>query len=198
ILQLTQLPHNLTLNPTFDELQPRVFIRKSAPYNPKKRDRLYQLVDFYTLFYLRFVEDHDPVDGQQWLNAIDHPSRRAWSGYTFERVCWYHLPQIKQALGIAGVYSQSSNWRNTEAQIDLLIDRRDQVINVCEMKFSIAPFTITKQYAEQLLAKVEAFRSATQTNKALYLTFLTTKGLVDNNWSKQLAQYSITMDALFE
>ena len=154
------------------------------PFKKKKRNSLYQLIDFYTLFYLRFIKDSNPYDQNNWVNAIDSPSYRAWSGYAFEQVCLYHLQQIKEALSIAGVISHSSSWRSKTAkgkkgaQIDLVIDRRDQVINLCEMKFSIAPFVITKAYASQLQQEISTFRTETQTKKAIYLTMITTYGSV--------------------
>ena len=147
------------------------------------------------------VKKNSNIDENYWINGIDTPEIRAWSGYAFEQVCLMHLPQIKTALGISSVQTQSSAWvgvSGTEkAQIDLVIDRRDQVINLCEMKFSIKPFTIEKEYAENLRKKMDVFREATQTNKALWLTFITTNGLTPNAYAQSLVHQSVAMDALF-
>jgi hypothetical protein len=89
---------------------------------------------------------------------MDNPEVRAWSGYAFEQICMAHLSQIKHALGIGSVQTQSSVWQGCEglnaAQVDLVIDRRDQAINLCEMKFSINRFVIDKAYAESLRQKI--------------------------------------------
>jgi hypothetical protein len=113
-----------------------------------------------------------------------------------------HIPQIKQALGIQGIQTRSSAWlssdKNEKAQIDLLIDRRDHVINICEMKFSIKPFQIDKKYANELSQKLDIFRKQTKTNKALFLTFVTTFGVEQNNYANALVQNHVTMNNLFE
>lgn len=201
IIADTKLPDSGTTTKILDELEKSGFIRKYTPFKKQKRDGLFQLIDFYTLFYLRFIEKSNPLDENSWINAIDNPAQRAWSGYAFEQVCLYHVQQIKEALSIAGVLSQTSAWRSKKkengAQIDLVIDRRDHVINLCEMKFSIKPYTITKQYAERLQNKVEVFREETDTSKALHLTMITAKGLKQNNWSVSMVQNELNMGDLF-
>jgi hypothetical protein len=112
----------------------------------------------------------------------------------------YHLPQIKQALGISGVQTTVSSWRSMSkengTQVDLVIDRRDQIINLCEMKFSINTFAIDKKYAEELRNKISVFKQETGTKKSVLLTMVTTYGLKANNYSS-LVQNSLTMDVLF-
>ncbi len=202
IVRLTKLPESGATTRILDELGKSGFVRKYLPFKRQKRGSVYQLVDFYTLFYLRFIEKSNPMDEGVWINAIDHPAHRSWSGYAFEQICLCHLQQIKKGLGISGVLTKTSAWRSKSkrggAQIDLVIDRRDHVINLCEMKFSITPFTITKRYAEQLMQKMSVFREETKTTKALHLTFITSRGLQQNNWSASLVQHSLTMDVLFE
>ena len=202
IIQYSKLANSGTLTTILDELEKSGFIRRFNPFKRKKQNSLYQLVDFYTLFYLRFIEHSDPSDKQNWRNAIDTPSYRAWSGYAFEQICLYHIQQIKNALSIGGVISHTSAWKSQTstkgAQIDLIIDRRDQVINICEMKFSIESYTITKSYANQLRQKMATFRAETKTRKALYLTMITTYGLNQNMHSRGLVQHDLTMDLLFE
>ncbi len=202
ILEYTQLPDSGASSKLLDELEKSGFIIRYSPFKKLTRESLYQLVDFYTLFYLKFIEKSNPVDENTWINMIDNPSQRAWSGYAFEQICLYHVQQIKQALGIAGILTQTSAWRSKQkqegAQIDLVIDRRDHVINLCEMKFSITPYTITKAYADQLMHKISVFREETKTSKALHLTMITSKGLQRNNWSETIVQNDLTMDVLFE
>jgi len=154
------------------------------------------------LFYIKFIEKSNPLDEDNWTKAIDLSAHRAWSGYAFEQVCLYHVRQIKKALGIAGVLTYSSSWKSKQkeggVQIDLVIDRRDHVINICEMKFSMTPYTITKNYAEKLLQKMAVFRTETKTSKALHLTMITTRGLKPNNHSINIVQNDLKMEVLFE
>lgn len=202
IITETGLPNAGSTSRLLDELEESGFILKYKPLGKKTKNSIYQLVDFYTLFYFKFIRDSLPGEVNQWMNAIDNPRHRAWSGYAFEQVCLCHLPQIKKALGISGVQSTSSSWRSTTikngAQIDLVIDRRDQVINLCEMKFSINPFVIDPKYAEELRNKIGTFRTETRTRKSVFLTMITTFGLQANSYSTGLVQNSITMDSLFE
>ena len=108
-----------------------------------------------------------------------------------------HLPQIKKELGISGIMSIAASWRNKNAQIDLLIDRNDQVINICEMKFSINAFTIDKKYADNLRNKIGSFITQTKTKKSVMLTMLTTYGLTNNAHALQLVDNNLTMEGLF-
>ena len=183
------------------ELEESNFIRKYVSYGKKEQNSLYQLTDFYSLFYLKFIKKTSILDENSWINGLDNPEQRAWSGYAFEQVCLAHIREIKQALGISGVQTATSSWVKMGAgpgvQIDLVIDRRDHVINICEMKFSINNFTINKKYAEELRNKVGVFREETKTRKAIFLTMITTFGLHKNSYSTSLIQNELAMDVLF-
>ena len=165
----------------------------------KSRDCMYQLVDLFSLFHLHFVADSNGQDGHFWSNVSESQMRKSWQGHAFEQVCLHHIPQIKAKLGISGVlsnvYSWSSKaftdsdgtqWKGT--QIDLLIDRHDETINICEMKFSVAPYTIDADYDERLRSRTEAFRRLTGTRKALHRTMITTYGIVKNKYSGNVNQ----------
>lgn len=132
---------------------------------------------------------------------MDHPSHRAWQGFTFEQICLDHINPIKKALGINGILSNNASWiGNTEqksAQIDLLIDRRDHVVNICECKFSLDTFTINKSYADNLRSKISVFKEVSQTKKAVHLNMITTYGVSNNQYKDMLVQNEITMDDLF-
>jgi uncharacterized protein len=185
-----------------EDLETSGFIRKYVPFGRKMRNSLYQLTDFYSLFYLKFIENARLMEQNNWLSMIDNPKWRVWSGYAFEQVCMYHVQQLKMALGISGVQTEVSSWRSSTsekgAQIDLVIDRRDQVINLCEMKFSINPFTIDKNYAADLQNKIGTFRSETGTRKSVFLTLVTTFGLQQNSYAASLVQNDLLMDILFK
>ncbi len=202
IIAESGLPNAGSTSRLLDELEESGFILKYRSPGKKSRNSLYQLVDFYSFFYLKFIKDTQGKDTNQWINLIDSPKQRAWSGYAFEQVCLCHLPQIKKALGISGIHSTSYAWRSSAvkngAQIDLIIDRRDQVINLCEMKFSINNFAIDAKYAEELRNKIGVFKTETKTRKSVFITMITTYGLQANSNSVGLVQNKITMDALFE
>ena len=172
------------------------FIRQYTAFGKSERGTIYQLTDLFTLFHLRYVKGYRGQDENHWQNMIDSPSRRAWSGYSFEQLCLHHIRQIKQKLGITGVQSDVCAWKENGTQIDLLIDRRDQTINLCEIKFSQGEFEITKQYDEHLRERAERFRSATKTRKALHQTFITTYGIKQNMYSGNV-QSAIVLDDLF-
>lgn len=202
IIDSAGLPKAGSTTRLLDELEESGFILKYNYLGKISRNSIYQLVDFYSLFYLKFIKNSNPRDTDQWINSIDNPKFRAWSGYAFEQVCLCHLAQIKKNLGISGVYTTTSAWRcltvKNGAQIDLVIDRRDQVINLCEMKFSINPFVIDKKYAEELRNKIGTFKSETKTRKSVFLTMITTYGVAPNSNSLGLVQNDINMEALFE
>jgi hypothetical protein len=149
------------------------------------------------------MRDNRYNDEHFWTNFIENARHRAWSGYAFEQVCLAHIRQIKDRLGIAGVLTGVSSWRSHEvgtgagAQIDLLIDRNDNVINLCEMKFSVAEFVINKKYDETLRNKKAAFIRETRTRKAVHLTMVTTYGVRRNEYSGQV-QSEVRMEDLFK
>lgn len=180
------------------ELAESGFIRKYIPFGKKEHNSLYQLSDYYSHFYLKFIKANHSPDKNRWINGLDDPAQRAWAGYAFEQVCLGHVQQIKQALGISGIQTSTSSWVGQGAQIDLVIDRRDRVVNLFEMKFSQAAFTINKSYAQQLRNKVNIFRENTRTNKSVFLTMITTFGLTKNEHSLLIVQNALTMDVLFQ
>ena len=201
ISKVTHIPSGGGLTKVLKELEVCGFIRQYQTLDHKAKNELYQLTDFYTLFYFQFINNQHINDENYWLYTIDSPKHRAWSGFAFERVCLAHGAQIKKALGISGVRTYLFSWKSKEAdhpvQIDLCIDRNDQVINICEIKYSIHQFTIDKSGYENLMRKISAFKTETKTKKAVYLTMITTFGLVENGYALNLLQNQITMDDLF-
>lgn len=190
------LPDGGGLSRILRELEESSFIRKYKAFGKKSKESIYQLVDMYSLFYLNFIQDVEENEELFWMNLQDTPAFYAWSGYAFEMVCLQHVKQIKQAIGISGIRTSVSTWQSKSAQIDLLIDRRDHVINLCEMKFSIAPFKINKKYAQNLRNKIGTFKTDSNTKKSIFLTMITTYGLADSPY-KGMVQNELTMDVLF-
>ncbi len=196
IVQLTKLTDGGGLSRILKELEESDFIRKYRYFGKTTRNALYQLTDLFSLFHLSFIQHAHLDDDNVWINLLQSPTYRSWSGYAFEMVCLRHTKQIKAALGISGIQSSISSWHSSNSQIDLLIDRKDQVINICEMKFSLAEYSITKKYAAQLRNKIEDFRLSTNSKKALFLTMITTYGLKQNVHSG-LVQNDLTMEIFF-
>jgi AAA+ ATPase superfamily predicted ATPase len=188
------------LTRTLEELEASGFIRRYNSFKKKKKNAIYQLVDFFTLFYFNFMHNKLENDEHFWTNFIENARHRAWSGYGFEQVCLAHLPQIKQKLSIAGVLTRTASWRINDkenaAQIDLLIERNDKVINLCEMKYASEEFVIDKNYDEILRKKRGVFRSQTKTKKAIHITLITTYGVKHNEYWGNI-QSEVTMTDLF-
>ncbi len=184
------------------------FIIRYSQFGNKKKGSIFRLVDFYTLFYYRFLEKFNSQDEQWWSHNSQSHAVESWQGLAFELLCLMHLNQIKVKLGISGIATEASSWRyvptkgeETEnvrrgAQIDLLIDRADRTINLCEMKFSTTPFRISDAYEQSLRARMEVFRTQVKTTKSLVNTFVTTFGVADGV-HRSIVHSEVTMDNLF-
>ena len=208
LLQAANLPSGGTSTKVLTALEESGFIAKHIPLGKRANEGLFRLTDEYSLFYLTWIRRarrasrRNRTEGH-WMQRRNSPSWRAWSGYAFEEVCWKHIHGLKQGLGIGGVRTEESVWRcsgeGTAAgcQIDLLIDRDDGCITVCEMKYSQSPFAITKAYAKDLRRKVEVFKSRTGTRKNVFLTMVTTNGIRRNIYSEELVSNQLTLDDLF-
>ena len=178
-----------------EELEASDFISSYTYYGKKSRGRRYQLLDPFTLFHFKYIQDK-PQSDNYWMSQINSQSYHSWAGNAFEITCLLHIKNIKNALGIAGIKTESSTWYNNQAQVDLIIDRADDTINVLEIKYAKNPFTISQKYAQQLQQKLASFISATKTKKAVWLVMLTTYGLNPNSYDGDVVK-SLTMDDLF-
>ena len=204
IAKKTKLTTNGALTKILNNLVDSGFVKIQAFYDKKKKDAKYQLADYYTAFYFHFIKDNYGIDSSYWSNSSENPSRRAWEGLTFEQVCKDHVYQIKQKLGISGVLSKESIWSTTSdeekgilgAQIDLVIKRKDNVINLCEIKFSKDEFIIDKDYDLVLRNKVSSFIKATNSKASIQLTLITTYGLKKNMYSNYITN-EVTLEDLF-
>lgn len=182
------------------------FIISYSQFGNKVKGTIYRLVDFYTLFYLKFIASADSKDEEWWLHNYNSRSVEAWQGTAFELICLTHLPQIRQKLGISGISTSASSWRYVPgktalehergAQIDLVIDRGDQSINLCEVKFSIGSYSITSEYEGRIRQRIQLFKEKTKTRKALISTFITTYGVANASQSNMVDK-EVTSDDLF-
>lgn len=179
------------------------FIRVYKSFGKKERDRLYQLTDLFTLFYIKRVKDNRSEEDGFWLSNANSNSHNSWTGYAFEQVCLHHIRQIKYALGISGIASEVSSWiglvdGKKVGQIDLIIDRSDETINLCEMKYSRAKYDITPAYMKTMIGRLEKFRSSTKTKKALHLTMVTVNGIAHNAQWNDIQNEVIAEDLFHE
>lgn len=179
------------------ELTESGFVSEYSYIGNKKQLSLYRLSDEYSKFYLKFIEPNRENGAGTWQRLQTGQSFASWSGFSFETVCLKHISQIKKALRIDAIYSQSSSWFNPNAQIDLLIDRADNVMNVCEMKFYNSPFVITKKYYLELKNKVSELQKELATRKNIFLILVTTFGIKENEYSRELVEKSLEITDLF-
>jgi uncharacterized protein len=203
LLEELDLPSGGNVSSILEELEACGFIMQTQPFGKAKKEALFRLSDEYSLFYLQWIEKKRVQGDHVWATRRGTPAWRAWSGYAFEGVCIRHTDAIKRALGVAGVETTASSWfrkgdnENQGAQIDLVIDRKDMCINLCEMKFSESMFTVDKAYAQILKAKVESFRSATKTRKSLFVTLITMNGVEPNEHSRSVVDMAVEVGSLF-
>ena len=182
------------------------FVVKFRYYGKKRQDSIYRLTDFFTLFYFKYIEPNiSSFDENWWSHHLSSPSVVAWQGFSFELLCLMHLPQIRKTLGISGVVTDVSAWfckgdsetGKRGGQIDLIIERADRIIHLCEMKFSQAPFKITSDYEMRLRERMGLFQYHTKTTKSLVNTFITTFG-VSNGKHLSIVHSEVILDNLFQ
>ena len=188
------------------QLEQTNFIESYTPWG-KERGEYYKLIDEFCLFYLCWLEQHKSkqlADGF-WEKQVQKPVYQVWAGYAFEAVCHKHIKQIIQALNIKHAESISS-WRSKSnkvedqagAQIDLLIDRSDDAITLCEIKYTNKPFLIDRQYAEILNKKMDVFRVVTKTSKQIFMALISANGLKTTAYSSKIVDQCATLEDLFK
>lgn len=196
------IPLNGDLSKKLDNLSITGFVTPIDVRNGKKRT-VYRLSDYFSSFYLRFIEGNNGVDNHYWSKSSDNPSVNAWKGLVFESLCFDHIEQIKKALGINGVISENFSWSHKAdevsagAQIDLVLKRRDKVTNLCEIKFVNGVYEIDKDYNLSLENKKLTYRNVTSSKDTIQMTFISTYGIKVNKYSSVVTN-SITLDDLFE
>ncbi|MEZ4849294.1 MAG: ATP-binding protein [Bacteroidia bacterium] len=187
-----------------DELSTSGFITAYYTFGKKKREMRYRLTDEYSLFYLKFIDKNRNEGKGTWKKLSQTQTWKSWSGYAFENIGLKHTQQIKKALEIGGIYTEASTYisKGNEdlpgIEIDLLIDRNDQAINLCEFKFYKEEFILTKAYAEELRRKKAVFKAMTGTKKQLFLTLISTFPSIPNQHSIGLVDNALSMEVLFE
>lgn len=193
-----------TFNRALEDLLQSGFISENSQFGRKKWKSLYILNDEYSIFYNKFIKPNRKYSKGMWLQIANSQSYKIWTGYAFELLCYKHIDQIKNALGISAVYTQSSTLRvegkkdKKGFQIDLIIDRNDATINLCEMKYYNASFNIDKQYAMKLNERKQSFIEHTKTRKQVFNTFITNFGVEQNKYSLEVVDSQILLRDLFK
>ena len=195
----TGINNGRALTDVLFDLEQCGFIRSYSAYNKNRNGKIFQIIDPYILFYFAFLHNSKV---SKWMEHVGKPGYYAWLGLSFEKVCLWHISEIKSVLGISGISSSEYAWRSDGsddlkgAQIDLLIDRADNVINLCEMKYTESPFVLTDGYNNELLNKKRLFMEKTKTRKGIHIILISMNG-VANNQRYGLAQRVISGSELF-
>lgn len=179
------------------------FIVEYVPFGMGKKDIHYAVSDPFCRFCLKFVNERDSLDEAFWQQNATSPAISSWRGFAFENVCFNHIDRIKQALGISGVITRQSAWSkraeekdDTGAQIDMIIDRRDNVVNMCEMKFTSSDFTVDKSYHSTLVNRQNLLSTIIPRKSVIHSTLITTYGLTYNEYSGDFVNV-LTLKDLF-
>lgn len=186
IIEATGIKSGGGLTNSLQELIQCGFVKIILPINKTKEDSLHRLVDEYSIFYFKFLQNNKI--NSSWLQFSNKPAYKIWTGYAFENLCFKHIYQIKKGLGINGIISNEYSWihKGTKeekgTQIDFIIDRDDNCINVLELKFHDGIFEINKNYAEQLREKVSIFREKNRVKKNIFTTIITSNGVKKNEY----------------
>ncbi|NLB87420.1 MAG: AAA family ATPase [Bacteroidales bacterium] len=182
----------------FNELLESGFISQYTPYNKKLRNSLFRLSDEYCMFYLKFIEPNKATGKGTWQKLSAKQTYKVWSGFAFETICTKHIQQIKHALGIGKVFTIHSAWKSDKAQIDIIIDRDDNIINICEIKFYNKTYTLDKNSSKNIENKLNSFKEITQTKKIINTTLITTFGTKTNSYYLNSIDEELKMDCLFQ
>ena len=209
ILKLSGQSTGGGFNKRLSELIASGFVQAYTPYGYKKKLTFYRIIDEYTMFYLDWIEpfrlkSEVTYDLDYWLNKSTSSSWISSAGHLFENTCYKHVPEIRKALKLQKISCDIGTWRykaenenKPGTQIDLLFDRADDVITLCEIKYSNKPFLIDKAYGQELLRKINVLESYHKNRKTCFLALITTFGLKKNLWSQELVSQEVTLSDLF-
>ena len=185
-----------------EDLMSSGFVTEEVTFGNKKKGSIYRLNDEYSIFYHRFIKPNKKYIPGIWLQISASQTYKIWTGYAFENLIYNHINTIKTALGITSVFTEisvlhvPSSKEKDGFQIDLIIDRKDATINICELKYYNAPFEIDKKYAETLRNRKQKFITHTGTRKQVFTTIITNFGIIENSWSLEVVDKSLCFNDL--
>ena len=204
ILKKLNIKKNGSYHRALEELIVSDFVTENIPFQKKKKGSVYRLIDEYSLFYHSFIKANQKYIPGMWQQIAQSQAYKIWTGYAFENLCHKHISEIKQALGIGAVYTEISSFRipgtpeQKGIQIDLLIDRKDDSINICEVKFHRGPYSIDKAYYEKLIDTRQRFIEFTGTRKQVFITLITNHGVKENAYSREIVDSEVTLSDLIQ
>lgn len=203
IVAATGLVNGGNFKVVLEELEQCDFIRRYAPAGCRNRGARFQLMDNFTLFHQAFLADGKNLDERYWSSSLASPKVRTWKALAFERVCLQHVRQLKQALGIAGIRTDAYAWRakaegelSRGAQVDLVLDRADRTVDLCEMKYSEEPYEIDKDEYERLCNRRLAYSRELGGGKNCRTVLVTSAGVRPGKY-RGVAQAEVTLEELF-
>lgn len=209
IISKTKIPSGGNLNKKLNELEAAGFIRSYVPFGRQKKDKYYRVIDEYSLFYLRWIEPYTTsgyaFPKNHWHNIVNTAAWNSWAGYSFEGICMKHFSQIQTTLHLDNILTFPSSWRylpkkgqrDFGAQIDLLLDRNDKAITICEIKYSADKYRLEKSDAINIENKIEKFKEITKTPKQIFVALITTQGVKPSLWLEGLVSQIVTLEDLF-
>ena len=203
IIHEGKLTDNGVFSQKLEDLKNCGFIREYSPLKYKKQSVRYQLIDPFTIFHYHFLTKRSEEE-EYWTNQWNTPLLNSWRGLAFERVCLLHSSSIKKALGISGVHTSSYPWSAQKddekgvfgSQIDMVIERKDDIVDLLEIKCYDSPYRLDAKRIEALCQKRHDYASLSKTKSALHLGLLALNGVVENAYSKEI-QFILTGDDLF-
>ncbi len=203
LMQKTKITSGGNFNRAINDLLLTGFVANYHPFGIKKRESIYKLIDEFSVFYHRFMKENAKKDATVWITISQSQSYKIWKGYAFESLCLKHVNEIKNALGVRNIYSENSSFFKSKNstngfQIDLIIDRKDATINLCECKFYESNFEITKKYAEEIKMRKVAFAEETKTKKMLLNTFIANQNLIENEYAYEVVDNFINLSELMQ
>ena len=195
------LPDGGRLKKYLEELEACGFIRRYCAIGKKKKESIFQLIDNYTLFYLQFLAGKEDASRRLWTERLETAEYYSWAGRAFEHVCLQHVKGIKRALEIGGVKTTEYSWRGVAsdgkvAQVDLLIDRNDGIVDMCEMKFTKNEYALDENEWNAIARRRAALRMEVPPSKAIHVVMVTDGPMRQNAWSKEIVAF-ITAEDLF-
>ena len=209
LIKFTGISSGGGLNRRLEELEASDLIQSYVPLGRKKKEHYYRICDEYTFFYLKWIESlkKKGIEGGKayWKNQAKTSKVLSWKGYAFESICLKHVDQICTALDLENIHCNTGSWRflpkkgekKTGAQIDLIFDREDGVVTLCEIKYSDKVFLVDKGCVKQLANKIDIFEKYFPTNKQIFFAMITTKGIKHTIWSEDIVHNEIVLSDLF-
>jgi len=203
ILEATKIPNGGSFLRTIENLIDCGFIKQMTSFGKKNQDSIFRIVDFYSIFYIKFIRENSIGRVNVWQSIADSASYQSWSGYAFENICLLHIEQIHKALGISGLYSQASSWKfigdkeMSGTQADLVVDRKDGIIHLFECKFTNKEFVLTKDYTAKLRKRRAIFEYVTKTKKQVVTSLISTFSAIRNEYFLEEIHSQVESENLF-